>query len=123
MHAQIPVVGPGQVPKRGRGGTLTSRQRMLHALVHTESWAVDLAWDVIARFGGRLPLPRAFFDDFVAVAADEARHYSLLQARRSLCHGAVARHRCRLCVRNTLVPSSNHTMRRFVVNVPVAASW
>ncbi len=73
-------MSPGQVPKRGRGGTPASRQRMLHALVHTESWAVDLAWDVIARFGNTALLPRAFFDDFVAVAADEARHYSLLQA-------------------------------------------
>ena len=53
----------------------------MRSLVHTESWAVDLAWDVIARFGGRVPLPREFYDDFVMVAADEARHYSLLQAR------------------------------------------
>jgi uncharacterized ferritin-like protein (DUF455 family) len=53
----------------------------MRSLVHTESWAVDLAWDVIARFGGLVPLPRKFFDDFVTVAADEARHYSLLQAR------------------------------------------
>lgn len=73
-------MAPGQVPKRGRGGTPASRQRMLHALVHTESWAVDLAWDIVARFGNSAPLPRAFFDDFVAVAADEAHHYSLLQA-------------------------------------------
>ena len=42
---------------------------------------MDLAWDAIARFGDRMPLPREFFDDFVTVAADEARHYSLLQAR------------------------------------------
>ena len=38
--------------------------------VHIESMAVDLAWDIIARFGGdpSYRLPRAFFDDFVAVS-------------------------------------------------------
>ena len=37
--------------------------------VHIESMAVDLAWDIIARFGAdpSYRLPRAFFDDFVAV--------------------------------------------------------
>lgn len=79
--AQVTIMGAGAMPKRGRGGTLVSRQRMLHSLVHTESWAVDLAWDVIARFGGTRGLPRAFFDDFVAVAEDEARHFRVLQAR------------------------------------------
>ena len=77
------IAGPGTVPKRGKGGTLVSRQRMLHSLVHTESWAVDLAWDVIARFGGTPGLPRAFFDDFVAVAEDEARHFRVLQVSTS----------------------------------------
>lgn len=44
---------------------------------------MDLAWDAIARFGGDVGyrLPRAFFDDFVAVAADECRHFALLSAR------------------------------------------
>lgn len=81
MRSQVTIAEPGAMPKRGRGGTLLSRQRMLHSLVHTESWAVDLAWDVIARFGGTRGLPRAFFDDFVAVAEDEARHFRVLQVR------------------------------------------
>lgn len=46
--------------------------------------AVDLAWDIIARFGAHAdyaPLPKAFFDDFVRVAADECRHMRLLADR------------------------------------------
>ena len=57
------------MPKRGKGGSLASRQSMLHSLVHIENVAVDLAWDIIARFGGdgSYALPRQFFDDFVTV--------------------------------------------------------
>ena len=63
------VVAPGKVPSLGKGGSLASRQAILHSLVHIESWAVDLSWDIIARFG-RDPvysLPDAFLDDFVQV--------------------------------------------------------
>jgi len=52
---------------------------------HPRKRAVDLAWDVIARWGSDPTLaphlPRQFFDDFVAVAEDEARHFTLLEAR------------------------------------------
>lgn len=70
--------------KRGRGGSLRSRQAILHALVHIESSAVDLAWDIIARFGAAdagYQLPADFFSDFIAVASDECRHYRLLEQR------------------------------------------
>lgn len=59
-------------------------QMILHSLTHIESVAVDLAWDAIARFGSNgtgYQLPREFFDDFVAVAEDEARHFRLLAER------------------------------------------
>jgi uncharacterized ferritin-like protein (DUF455 family) len=36
----------------------------------------------MARFGnGAFPLPRAFFDDWMGVAADEAKHFLMLSAR------------------------------------------
>ena len=62
---------------------------ILHSLTHIESVAVDLAWDAIARFGVEgigYQLPRAFFDDFVAVAEDEARHFGLLAERLKVFH-------------------------------------
>ena len=55
---------------------------MLHALANIEAWAIDVSWDIIARFAAKHPeLPDAFFDDWVAVADDEARHHSQLVAR------------------------------------------
>ncbi|RXN05130.1 hypothetical protein ROHU_012773 [Labeo rohita] len=73
----LTIVEPGKI-KRGKGGTLASRIALLHSLANIEQWAIDLSWDVIARFSTfRLsngePLPRQFFDDFVKVAGDEAK--------------------------------------------------
>ncbi|XP_051991008.1 uncharacterized protein HI_0077 isoform X2 [Xyrauchen texanus] len=81
----LTVMEPGKI-KRGKGGTLASRIALLHSLANIEQWAIDLSWDVIARFSSfRLtsgePLPRQFFDDFVKVAGDEAKHYQLLEQR------------------------------------------
>jgi uncharacterized ferritin-like protein (DUF455 family) len=78
---QVRILPPGEGPKRGRGGSLSSRQAILHSLVHIESWAVDLSWDIIARFGPAYSMPREFFDDFVKVAADEGRHFQALETR------------------------------------------
>lgn len=93
---------PSAVPKRGKGGSLQSRQALLHSLVHIENcewpgghsspWhmpdagqpspappssfltpthaclcpcstdplagAIDLSWDIIARFGQAYDMPR-----------------------------------------------------------------
>lgn len=71
------------MPAIGKGGSLASRQAILHSLVHIESWAVDLSWDAVARFGSdpQYALPEAFLDDFVQVANDEASHFEQLQQR------------------------------------------
>lgn len=68
------------MPKRRAGGERESRVALLHALAHIELNAIDLAWDLIARFAGVDP-PRAFFDDWVAVADEEATHHGLLAER------------------------------------------
>ncbi|KIM88045.1 hypothetical protein PILCRDRAFT_269273, partial [Piloderma croceum F 1598] len=55
---------------------------MLHALANIEQWAIDLAWDIMARFGPSNPdLPPAFFSDFAKMALDESKHFSLLTSR------------------------------------------
>lgn len=71
---------PREMPKRGKAGTQTGRIALLHALAHIELNAVDLACDIIARFTGA-GLPRAFFDDWVMVADEEAQHFTLLADR------------------------------------------
>jgi len=69
-----------EMPKRRAGGEHANRVALLHAIAHIELNAIDLAWDLIARFSS-LDLPRAFFDDWVAVADEEATHHGLLTAR------------------------------------------
>jgi uncharacterized ferritin-like protein (DUF455 family) len=59
-----------------------NRAVMLHALANIEQWAIDLAWDIMARFGPAHPdLPPAFFSDFAKMALDESKHFSLLTSR------------------------------------------
>jgi uncharacterized ferritin-like protein (DUF455 family) len=74
------LLAPGDMPKRRAGGTQATRIALLHALAHIELNAMDLAWDIIARFTGEA-LPRGFYDDWVVVAAEEAKHHRLLTAR------------------------------------------
>lgn len=81
LLVQVRLVSPSLMPKLGKGGSLQSRQAMLHSLVHTESWAIDLSWDIIARFGRKESMPRDFFTDFVKVAQEEGRHFLLLVRR------------------------------------------
>ncbi len=70
---------PGDMPKRRLGG-LAGRVALLHALAHIELNAIDLAFDLICRFPYE-DMPRRFYDDWVAVGGDEARHFAMLQNR------------------------------------------
>ena len=67
---------PREVPKRKLGRGVSGRIALYHAIAHIELNAIDLAWDIVARFAA--PLPRAFADDWVRVADDEARHFQML---------------------------------------------
>jgi uncharacterized ferritin-like protein (DUF455 family) len=71
---------PKEMAKRRAFGSRAGRIALLHALAHIELNAIDLAWDLVARFAGE-GLPRNFFDDWVGVAAEEACHFELLAGR------------------------------------------
>ncbi len=71
---------PRDMPRRRNFGAPAGRVALLHALAHIELNAIDLAWDLVARFGDS-GLPRAFFDDWLGVAAEEAEHFALLASR------------------------------------------
>ncbi len=71
---------PSKVPRRRINTATRGRVALLHALAHIELNAIDLAWDIIARFAAP-ELPVRFFTDWVHVAAEEARHFSLLSQR------------------------------------------
>lgn len=70
---------PREMAKRRAGWSRANRVALLHAVAHIELNAIDLAWDMVARFGG--DMPREFTDDWVRVGDDEARHFLMLQDR------------------------------------------
>ncbi len=70
------LLSPRDVPRR-RPGSPLGRIAMLHAIAHIELNAVDLHWDLIARFSDtRFPI--GFYDDWVKAADDEAKHFNLI---------------------------------------------
>jgi uncharacterized ferritin-like protein (DUF455 family) len=84
---------PRDVPRR-RPGTQAGRLAILHAVAHIELNAVDLHWDIVARFAA-IPMPLGFYDDWVKSAAEEARHFTLVCAclEAQGCHyGALPAH-------------------------------
>lgn len=73
------LLAPSRMPRRSKGG-LKGRIALLHALAHIELNAVDLTWDMIARSVGTR-LPRSYYDNWVQVGLEEAKHFKLLAAR------------------------------------------
>jgi uncharacterized ferritin-like protein (DUF455 family) len=71
---------PRDMPKRRSGKSAQARVALLHALAHIELNAIDLAFDMVARFAGS-DLPQAFATDWIAVGGEEALHFELLAAR------------------------------------------
>ncbi|WP_310619741.1 ferritin-like domain-containing protein [Flexibacterium corallicola] len=74
--AKPQLLAPRDMPKRAIGGT-SGKLALLHSLAHIELNAIDLTWDLIGRFW-REPLPRSYYDDWVQVGLEEAKHYSML---------------------------------------------
>lgn len=70
------LLPPNRMPRRGKAGSERGRIALWHALAHIEFVAIDLALDMAGRFGTEMG--REFVSDFLAVAADEAMHFALL---------------------------------------------
>lgn len=73
------LVAPRLLKKRSLN-TVNGRIALIHALAHIELNAIDLALDIVARFAG-MQIPLSFFDNWMQVADDEARHFMLLRNR------------------------------------------
>lgn len=77
------LVPPQQLPRRSpfdREG----RAALLHAIAHIEFNAINLALDAVWRFTA---MPRAYYIDWLRVAAEEVLHFTLLREHlRSLGH-------------------------------------
>ncbi|MGH1453095.1 MAG: ferritin-like domain-containing protein [Paracoccaceae bacterium] len=70
------LLDPRDVPRR-RPGSPEGRRAILHAVAHIELNAVDLHWDIIARFG-HVPMPIGYYDDWVKSADEESKHFNLV---------------------------------------------
>ncbi|MGB5842549.1 MAG: ferritin-like domain-containing protein, partial [Brucella anthropi] len=75
-----PELVPPRMLKKRSLNTEHGRIALMHALAHIELNAIDLALDIVARFAAK-PIPRSFFDGWMKVADDEARHFTLLRDR------------------------------------------
>jgi len=73
------LLPPRDVPRRPLSSP-QGRIALLHALAHIELNAIDLAWDLIGRFGHEIG-ERGFFDDWTRVGGEEGTHFLLLEAR------------------------------------------
>jgi uncharacterized ferritin-like protein (DUF455 family) len=83
---QAPCTGPGRaarpqlVPhtqlKAKSMATPEGRAILVHSIAHIELNAIDLALDVVWRFAG---MPDAFYTDWVRIAQEEAKHFTLLR--------------------------------------------
>ena len=74
--ARPELLSPRDVPRR-KPGSPEGRIALLHAVAHIELNAVDLHWDIIARFTTQ-PMPPGFYDDWVRAADEEAKHFNLM---------------------------------------------
>lgn len=77
-HPQL--MAPRFVPKRRITRGASGRIALLHAIAHIELNAIDLSLDIAVRYAN-YSLPFDFVKDWLSVANDEARHFTLLQSR------------------------------------------
>lgn len=86
------LVDPRQLARRSFASD-EGRINLLHAIAHIEFNAINIALDAVYRFRR---LPGRFVSDWLKVAAEEARHFRLLEdelKRRGSYYGACQAHR------------------------------
>ena len=76
-HPAKPALMPHTAVARRSPATAEGRAILLHAITHIEFNAINLALDAIWRYAD---MPRAYYLDWLQVAAEEAKHFGLLRA-------------------------------------------
>jgi uncharacterized ferritin-like protein (DUF455 family) len=93
--AHLTVVPAKDLLKPQKGSephaVLFNRMRLIHSLAHIESYAIDLSWDILVRFATEsdrgiestewVALPKEFYEDWLRIACEEARHFSIWNRR------------------------------------------
>ncbi|WP_456390871.1 ferritin-like domain-containing protein [Hydrogenimonas sp.] len=72
----VTIVRPRNVPKRKHFDNPEGQRVLLHAVAHIEYSAIDLALDSAYRFRH---MPVEYYLDWVEVAHDEVRHFTMLE--------------------------------------------
>jgi uncharacterized ferritin-like protein (DUF455 family) len=75
-RAARPLLVPHTQLKAQAMTTPAGRAMLVHAIAHIELNAIDLALDVVWRFAD---MPEAFYTDWVRIAQEEAKHFTLLR--------------------------------------------
>ncbi len=82
--AKPALVPPGEVPRR-KLGSPEGRAALLHAVAHIEFNAIDLAFDMAARFAPAMAAEgldaAEFAGDWVRIGGEEARHFAMIAGR------------------------------------------
>ena len=96
FHHSIDMSTSNLLAKKAIKNCKTSLEYTIHGIANAESYAIDLFWDLIARFysynitkhaksNGNQASPRflpvSFFDDMVFIATQEADHFLLWKQR------------------------------------------
>ena len=71
------LLNPSELKQRKLGSEL-GRATLVHAILHIEFNAINLALDAVYRFRD---MPEEYYSDWLKVAAEEAYHFSLLEKR------------------------------------------
>jgi len=71
------IVKPQNVPRRRGFETDLKKATLIHAIVHIEYSAIDLAFDACYRFRN---MPIEYYKDWIEVADDEIRHFEMLNS-------------------------------------------
>lgn len=72
----LPVLVAPHAVRRRSVGTREGHAALIHALAHIEFNAINLALDAVYRFR---TLPADYYQDWIQVAVEEARHFTLLR--------------------------------------------
>lgn len=73
--AELNLVAPRELKRRGIQSQV-GRNILMHAIAHIEFNAINLALDAAYRFRDQ---PIEYYQDWLSIASDEARHFSLIQ--------------------------------------------
>jgi uncharacterized ferritin-like protein (DUF455 family) len=94
-----PILAPPREVQRRRVSGAKGRIALLHAIAHIEFNAINLAFDMVARFGNDADIPSEkrsdFIQDWLSVGDDEARHFKMVSDRLTemgSCYGELLAH-------------------------------